>query len=330
MTTLAAVGLRLVERRRVALERGRVDQRPDQRPGVQRRRRSAATRTPRASRSTSSSTIDECAITRRSVVQRWPAVPAAAKTMPRTARSRSADGATIAALLPPSSSSSRPRRPATRGATARPIRVEPVALSKRDARVVDQGLADRRSADARLTTAPAGAPTRRAASASERLAGQRGEQRLLGRLPHDRVAADEGQRGVPRPDRDREVERADDTDDAQRVPLLHHPVARPLGGDGQPEQLAGQADREVADVDHLLNLAQPLGADLAGLDRHQRAEIGLVFAQQLAELADELPTYRGRHRPPTGEGIGCGGRSMSRTCSASVFRHPCELRAGDR
>ena len=47
--------------------------------------------------------------------------------MPRTASSRSADGATTAALLPPSSRISRPKRPATTGATARPMRVEPVA-----------------------------------------------------------------------------------------------------------------------------------------------------------------------------------------------------------
>ena len=80
-----------------------------------------------ASRSTSWSAIELCAITRRSVVQRWPAVPAAENTMPRTARSRSALGATMAALLPPSSSSSLPNRLATRGAMVRPIRVEPVA-----------------------------------------------------------------------------------------------------------------------------------------------------------------------------------------------------------
>ena len=68
------------------------------------------------------------AMTRRMVVQRWPAVPAAANTMPRVARSRSALGATTAALLPPSSSRNRPSRAATRGASSRPIRVEPVAL----------------------------------------------------------------------------------------------------------------------------------------------------------------------------------------------------------
>ena len=60
-------------------------------------------------------------------MHRWPAVPMAAKAMPRSARSRSADGHTIAALLPPSSRIERPNRDAMRGPTSRPIPVEPVA-----------------------------------------------------------------------------------------------------------------------------------------------------------------------------------------------------------
>jgi hypothetical protein len=36
-------------------------------------------------------------------------------------------------------------------------------------------------------------------------------------------------------------------------------VAGALAGDGQAVQLARQADREVADVDHLLHLAEALG-----------------------------------------------------------------------
>ena len=64
---------------------------------------------------------------RRRLVQRCPAVPTAEKAIPRVASSRSAVGATIAALLPPSSRISRPKRAATTGATARPMRVEPVA-----------------------------------------------------------------------------------------------------------------------------------------------------------------------------------------------------------
>ncbi|CPP49489.1 Uncharacterised protein [Bordetella pertussis] len=51
----------------------------------------------------------------------------APNTMPRVAISRSALGATMMALLPPSSSRTRPKRCATRGPTCRPMRVEPVA-----------------------------------------------------------------------------------------------------------------------------------------------------------------------------------------------------------
>ena len=73
------------------------------------------------------SATDSCTISRRSDVQRWPQVPTAANRIARTARSRSALGVTIIALLPPSSSSERPRRAATFGAIARPIAVDPVA-----------------------------------------------------------------------------------------------------------------------------------------------------------------------------------------------------------
>ena len=98
--------------------------------------------------------------------------------MPRVVRSRSADGATIAALLPPSSSSDRPNRAATRGPTSRPIRVDPVRRQQRDGRVLDQRQPDRGVAEhdlddvggeARLVERPrqqrAGRPARTAAPA---------------------------------------------------------------------------------------------------------------------------------------------------------------------
>ena len=66
-------------------------------------------------------------MTRRSEVQRCPAVPTAENTIARTAMSRSAEGATIIALLPPSSRIGRPKRAATLGPTIEPMRVEPVA-----------------------------------------------------------------------------------------------------------------------------------------------------------------------------------------------------------
>ena len=188
---------------------------------------------------------------------------------------------------------------------------------QRDARVVDERLADLGAAEDHAPTIAGRRADAAGGLGDQRLAGQRGEQRLLRRLPHDRVAADEGERGVPRPHRDREVEGADDADDPERVPLLHHPVAGPLGGDGQPVQLARQADGEVADVDHLLDLAEALGADLAGLDGDERAEVGLVLAQQLAELADERAAHRRRHGAPL-RGTRPAPRRRSSATSAAV------------
>ena len=130
------------------------------------------------------------------------------------------------------------------------------------------------------------------------LDGKRGQRRLLRRLPHHGVAADQRERGVPGPHRDRKIEGRDDAADAQRMPRLHHAVVGALGGDGQAVELARQADGEVADVDHLLDFAEPLRHDLAGLEGHQPAEIVLGGAQFLAEQAYELAAPRRRHRAP--------------------------------
>ena len=92
------------------------------------------------------------------VVQRCPAVPAAAKVMPRTAKSRSADGATIAALLPPSSSRDAAKRAARRGAISRPIRSDPVADTRATRGSSSRASQSRRSASSRRCT-PSGAPT---------------------------------------------------------------------------------------------------------------------------------------------------------------------------
>ena len=117
------------------------------------------------------------------------------------------------------------------------------------------------------------------------VAGQRRQRRQLRGLPHHRVPADQGDGGVPGPDRGREVERADDTDDTQRVPGLHQPVAGTLGRHRAAVELAGEADREVADVDHLLDLPAGLGGDLADLEADQGGQVVLVLGEQLARAA---------------------------------------------
>jgi hypothetical protein len=137
----------------------------------------------------------------------------------------------------------------------------------------------------------------------DRLYGLGGERGLFRGLPDDGIAADQRQRGVPAPDRHREVEGRDHPADAQGVPGLHHPVAGAFGGDGQAMELARQTDGEVADVDHLLDLAQALGGDLAGLQGHQAAEVGLGRTKLLAEQADQLAAPGRRDLAPGEEGL---------------------------
>jgi hypothetical protein len=67
-------------------------------------------------------------------------------------------------------------------------------------------------------------------------------------------------------------------------------------------QLARQPHREVADVDHLLDLAEPFRDDLADLQGHEAAERLLLGAQLLAEEAHQLAAPRRRHEPPAQEG----------------------------
>jgi hypothetical protein len=82
---------------------------------------------------------------------------------------------------------------------------------------------------------------------------------LLEGFQSDAVAADGGDGGVPAPHGDREVERADDADDAERVPLLVHAVLRAARSASSGRRAAARGRGEVADVDHLLHFALALG-----------------------------------------------------------------------
>ena len=217
--------------------------------------------------------------------------------MPRTARSRSALPETTAALLPPSSSRLRPNRSATRGPTSAAHPGRAGGAEQRDAGVVDQRLADLGAAEQHLRER-LGRAVLGDRPGEHRVAGQRGERGELGGLPDDRVAADQGDGGVPGPDRGREVEGGDHADDAERVPGLHQPVAGALRGHRAAVELARQPDREVADVDHLLDLAARLGGDLPGLDADQGRQVVLVLGEQLAEPLHQRPARRRRHPAP--------------------------------
>ena len=131
-----------------------------------------------------------------------------------------------------------------------------------------------------------------------RMGGQGGQQGLFRRLPDDGIAADQRQRRIPRPDRDRKVEGRNDAANAQRVPGFHHPVVGALGGNRQAEQLARQTDRIIANIDHFLHFAKAFGGDLSGFERHQTAQIGLGGAQFFAQQAHEFATARRGHLAP--------------------------------
>ena len=137
----------------------------------------------------------------------------------------------------------------------------------------------------------------------ERRRGESRERRSLRRLPDHRVSAHERQRGVPAPHRDREVEGADHGDRPERMPRLREPVTGALRRDRATVQLPRETDGEVADVDHLLHLAEAFLGDLPDLERDERTERLLLAAKLLAEQADELAATRSRHLAPGGEGL---------------------------
>ncbi len=108
----------------------------------------------------------------------------------------------------------------------------------------------------------------------------------------------------------------------------------PLGGDRAAEELAREADGEVADVDHLLHLAEALLGDLAGLERDERAERLLLAAQLLAQQPHELAAARRRDVAPGLEGrrgardrgVGAGGVGAAQTRRAARRRSGCAPR----
>jgi hypothetical protein len=75
-------------------------------------------------------------------------------------------------------------------------------------------------------------------------------------------------------------------------------MAGPFGGDGKPVKLAREPHCEIADVDHLLDLAEPLLEDLARFQADEAAERLLLLAKHLSEQAHQLAATGRRHGPP--------------------------------
>ena len=241
-------------------------------------------------------------MSRRSVVQRWPAVPAAAKTMPRTARSRSADGATIAPLLPPSSSSASAEARGDARADGPAHRHRSGRGNQRHAWIGDESLADFAAPPITTCEIAGGCTDVVGGVARNRLAGERGERRLLRRLPHHRVAADQRDAAFHAQTATGKLNAEMTPTGPERMPLLHQAVAGPLAGRSSCRKAGG--DRPTANSQmSIISCTSPSasGVILPASSGDEVREVVLVFGQQLPEAADDRPALRCGHQPPVGE-----------------------------
>eukprot|EP00760_Papus_ankaliazontas_P028430 PhM_4_TR3707/c0_g1_i1/m.62848 len=172
---------------------------------------------------------------------------------------------------------------------------------ERDARVLDEGLADVGTAAGQRGDGGVDVVAEQHAL-DDLLRGDGAQVRRGGALPDLRVAADHRDGRVPAGDGDGEVEGGNNADDAEGVPLLHHEVARALRRQHLAGDLARVTARQVADVDVLLHLADALGEDLAHLQGEQLAERVAHLAELIADLAHDLAAGGRGHRRPLLEG----------------------------
>ena len=194
----------------------------------------------------------------------------------------------------------------------------------------DERFADRRTADDDLRQAFGRVGTEALERALEDLhRRQRRERRLLRRLPDHRSPQTSASAAFHAQTATGKLKAEMIAHGPMRMPGLGHPVAGPLGSDHEAVQLARQADGEIADVDHLLHFAQALGDDLAGLERHQRAERLLRGAQFLAKQAHELAPPGRRNLAPGQEGL-VGGLDDRRHVGGRRLFQARDLGAVDR
>ena len=83
--------------------------------------------------------------------------------------------------------------------------------------------------------------------------------------------------------------------------MLVHSVIGPFRSHRAAIELPGEPHCEVADVDHLLHLADTLGKDLSHLEGHQRAERLDFLPQGIAQTSDVLPALGGGQKAPAVE-----------------------------
>ncbi len=132
-----------------------------------------------------------------------------------------------------------------------------------------------------------------------------GVRRLLGRLEHDRVAAQDGRKHLPRRDRHREVPGCDQAADADGAADGHVELVVHLRRDGVPEELAAHRHGVVRRVDGFLHVALGLEVGLAHLARHRVRHVGLALGHDVADALEDLAALGRWRQPPRVEGVLC-------------------------
>ena len=285
-------------------------------------------RTAASSRATSASAMLSWTISRRSVVQRWPAVPAAENRIARAASSRSADWADdhriVAAELEQHAAEAlgdaRADGAAHRGRSGR--------RHQSDARIVDQRLADVALALHELDQAR---PAHRRSRASAR------RTSAITASAHSGVFSLGFQiTGSPHTSASAAFHAHTATGKLNALITstgpsgCHCSIIRwfgPLAGDGQAVELARETDREVADVDHLLHFAEAFLDDLAGFERDQLARA--AASPRAVPRRAAGPARRAAAPGPSA--IRGTPRRPSRAARIGIAdRHPPDLAAVDR
>ena len=106
------------------------------------------------------------------------------------------------------------------------------------------------------------------------------------------------------------------------MPCLHHSVARALRRDRQTVELSRQSNREIAYVDHLLNLAEAFGRDLSRFECDEPRQFRLGGAQFLGEQADEGASARRRNFSPDAKRVFRIGDGGGRRLGIAKLRPP--------
>ncbi len=85
------------------------------------------------------------------------------------------------------------------------------------------------------------------------------------------------------------------------MPLFVHAMLGAFAVHGQAVQLPAQTYREIADVDHFLDFAQPFGADFAHFEGDKFTQRLFVFTEQITQITDHFTTFGGWYITPSGK-----------------------------